>query len=114
MLNKTGGTNIWDEHLFQEFRGYVNAKAENPLMLPFTTTKDSIDTSSDVYKFILHKMIEALQDSNKSFKNSKEVNIQYRKPVEEVEWLKKRLNVTSAKDVGIKTYEIYLEKNNTK
>lgn len=109
-LNKIGETNVWDEHLFQEFRGYVNAKAENPLMLPFTTTKDSIDTSSDIYKFILHKMIEALQESNKSFKNTKEVNIQYKKPVEEVERLKKHLNVASAKDVGIKTYDTYLEK----
>ena len=114
MPNKTGERNIWDKHLFQEFRGYVNAKAENPLLLPFTTTKDNIDTSSEAYRFMLNKMIEALQESSKFFKKSKEVNIQYRKPVEEVEQLKKRLNVTSAKDVGIKTYDIYLEKNNIK
>lgn len=114
ILNKEGQINAWDEHLFQEFRGYVNVKAENPLILPFTTTKDNIDTSSEVYGFILHKMIEALQESNKSFKQIKEVNIQYRKPIAEVERLKKSLKVTSAKDVGIKTYEMYLEKNHIK
>lgn len=114
MLNKAGERNVWDEHLFQEFRGYVNAKAENPLLLPFTTTKDSIDTSSEAYRFMLNKMIEAQQESCKFFKKGKEVNIQYRKPVEEVEQLKKQLKVTSAKDVGAKTYDIYLENNSIK
>ncbi|MDA3731456.1 ATP-binding protein [Niameybacter massiliensis] len=114
MLNKVGKTNVWDDHLFQEFRGYVNAKAENLLMLPVTTTKDDIDTSSEVYGFILNKMIEALHESSESFTKTKEVYIQYRKPVEEVERLKKHLNVESAKEVGIKTYDTYLENNHIK
>lgn len=114
VVNKAGEKNTWDDHIFQEFRGYVNAKAENSLLLPFTTTKDNIDTNSEIYHFMLNKMVEALQESTETFKENKAVSIQYRKPIEEVERLKKYLNVTSAKDVGIKTYEAYLEENNIK
>lgn len=112
VVNKAGEKTIWDDQIFQEFRGYINAKAKESLLLPFTTTKDSLDTNSEIYRFMLNKMIEALRESNKTFKENKRVNIQYKKAVEEVERLKKNLNVATAKDVGIKTYEVYVEENN--
>lgn len=94
---------------FYKFRGYVYAKASNPMSLPFTTTKDGVDKDSKQYEFILRKMIEGVQSSRDKFKENDIVNIQYKKPRDEVEMLKKYFNVKTAKKVGVRIYNEYLE-----
>ena len=94
---------------FYKFRGYVYAKSENPLVLPYTTTKDGIDKDTEEYMFILYKIMEASQKCRESFKENDVVNIQYKKPRDEVEMLEERFKVTTAKAVGIRTYDEYLK-----
>ena len=70
------------------------------------------DTRAELKKLIALTNQAATMSTGKAqaefFKNEVVPTMEaLRKPVDEFEWLKKRLSVASVKDVGIKTYEIY-------
>lgn len=44
------------------FRGVVFLNAEDPILLPLTTTKKGVDTSSEIYRFVLALMKEGMQN----------------------------------------------------
>ncbi|MET3501647.1 hypothetical protein ABIC45_003259 [Mucilaginibacter rubeus] len=46
---------------FQRFRGFVFFEADNASLLPWNTTKNSMDMDSPRYKFIRQKMIEMMK-----------------------------------------------------
>lgn len=101
----------WDAQTFTGFMGYVTIKAKDTVSLPFTTTKE-INKDDDTYRFILTKMINATKECKGKFNTAGVISIQYKKKIEEVELLKKCLQVTSASKVGIKTFDHYLEEVN--
>lgn len=108
--NKEGKKINWDDQVFGKFRGSIFAETDNPLLLPFTTTKEGIDKDTEVYHFIVNKMLEAIQECTGEFTERNVINIQYAKPADEVELLKKHFNVSTARGVGINTYDEYFKK----
>lgn len=94
---------------FYTFRGHVYLECRNPLLLPFNTTKDGIDTNSIIYKKMVKYMNENFQKSLPSFAEDEYTNIVYKKPTKEIKMLENFLNVRSASQVGVKTYEKYLD-----
>jgi hypothetical protein len=46
---------------FRRFRGYVFMHSENASLLPWNTTKTSVDANSPVYRRVLREMIAAMQ-----------------------------------------------------
>ena len=46
---------------FAMFRGVVFLNADDPILLPLTTTKKGVDTSAEIYRFVLALMKEGMQ-----------------------------------------------------
>ena len=83
-------------------------------MLPFTTTKEGLDTSNPIYEELKLYMVKILKESLPKISSKDLATIRYEKPRNEVEMLKEHLNVKYAKNVGEKTYEEYLKKKKIK
>ena len=109
-VHKSGKQTLWEENLFDESRGRVSARAKNPLDLPYTTTKDGINQDHKIYDEIVELMISATYECKKKFQPSGTKIISYSKPVDEIEMLKKKLQVKYNREVGIITYDEYLKK----
>jgi hypothetical protein len=145
--------------IYAYFRGYVFFDSDDAELLPWTTTKTSIDTDSSLYKLVKQEMMsiinpilvflkqldterdqfekEEIEENlqKKSVDTAKAISyqeiqkqsifsapksvqkvkrprtgrIQYIKPVEEIEKMKKILKVYTAKAVGEKTYEYFVK-----
>ncbi|WP_211144280.1 ATP-binding protein [Clostridium aciditolerans] len=102
------------EERFSSFRGYVDLKDTKFRMLPFNTTKNSVNTDSEEYEKILDYMVEAMNKSMQHFRDLGLRCISYKRPVEQVTKLMKLLDFKYAKDVGEYTYDQYIKHNNIK
>lgn len=103
--------NIVFNEQYYGFRGDLNLNEKSQYSLPFTTTKDGLDRSHENYEKILEILVKAMKAVKINFEKPDEVNISYKRPRTEVEILKVEFNVNSAKAVGEKTYDIYIEKS---
>ena len=149
-------TNPQYHNNFARYRGFVFFEADKPSLLPWTTTKTSVDVDSPVYRAVRLRMTVMMRPvidflykvANEktgrsetddlplelAIKQAKSVpltevhlqpkfvsprpltvqeppntgRIQYSKPTEEIERVKKALKVKSLKDVGEKTFEYFL------
>lgn len=108
------GWDISDDANYYVLRGYVHAKAKSEGVLPFNTTKEGLDTSNPIYKELKKYMRNALEESLLKISNKDLAIIKYERPRNEVEKVKKVLNVKTNKKIGEITYEDYLKKNNIK
>lgn len=108
------GWDISDDAKYYVLRGYVHAKAKVEGVLPFNTTKEGLDTSNPIYKEIKNYMRNALEESLPKISNNDFATIKYERPRNEVEKVKKILNVKTYKKIGEVTYDEYLKKNNIK
>lgn len=133
------------------FLGVVRFDADDPRLLPWTTTKRNVDASSDVYRRALAVMGECTKEfvdytnkrkgeiprvkavelaaASKSITNvgvqprmtlpkltkKKTRRIQYDKPISEIEAVAKALKMRylSLKDVGIKTFDYFRDREVT-
>lgn len=108
------GWNIGGEEQYYGIRGYVYIRAKQEGILPFTTTKEGLDTSNTVYKEVKVYMIQILKKSLGKGLGRNVTMIKYEKPREEVEKMKQYLKVKHAKNIGEKTYEEYVRKHKIK
>lgn len=92
------------------FRGYLALNELKQGSLPFTTTKEGLDKNHESYDKLLDTLLDAMKKVKDKFEKPDEVNISYKKPRAEVEFLKAQLDVNTAKAVGVKTYDLYIEK----
>lgn len=140
------------------FRGFVFFEASNPELLPWNTTKTSVDSSSPLYIYALPKMREATLQIIKDCHNvieglvpeevEKELfsekhlmslntttlqtltkksqpfqidmpsmkkmepmaNITFAKPIKDIKIMQKQMGVRTNKDVGIRAFDYYFEK----
>lgn len=106
------GWDIGAEEQYHVIRGYVYAKAKRTGALPFTTTKDGLDTSNPTYAELKSLMIKALDESLPKLSNGDYATISYKRPRKDVEGLKKMFKVRYYKNVGEKTYDEYIKQNN--
>ncbi|WML33430.1 ATP-binding protein [Clostridium sp. OS1-26] len=102
------------EERFSSFRGYVDLIDTKARMLPFNTTKNSVNKDSEEYEKILDYMVEAMNKSIPHFRDLGLKCISYKRPVEQVTKLMKLLDLKYAKDVGEYTYDQYIKNNNIK
>lgn len=104
------GWNIGSEEQYYGIRGYVHAKSKKEGVLPFTTTKEGLDTSNPIYEELKFYMIKILKEALPKISSKDLTTIRYDKPRDEVEKLKEYLKVKYAKNVGEKTYEEYIKR----
>lgn len=106
------GWDIGSEEQYHVIRGYVYAKAKRTGALPFTTTKEGLDTSNPTYVELKSLMAKALDESLTKLSNGDFATISYKRPRKDVESLKKVFKVRYYKNVGEKTYDEYIKQNN--
>ncbi|MGH4121851.1 MAG: ATP-binding protein [Clostridium sp.] len=112
---REGFSSPFFEEKFNCFRGFVYVKGKNKnTKLPFTTTKNGLDTSTQSYLELKGFIVEVMTKALPKFDDDDLVNIRYRKSKEEVEKLKRILKVKYAKSVGEKTYDEYIRINKIK
>ncbi|NFE72846.1 hypothetical protein FDC27_06865 [Clostridium botulinum] len=106
--DKTSLSN-WEETVkdsnynYEKFVGFVYINGDDVSKLPLNTTRDGIDTNNEIYKVIQNRINTAIKNTRKYF-ISTERSIEYKKPVNEIEDLKRKLNKKSNADVGRETF----------
>ncbi len=139
---------------FAKFRGYAFLDCRDASLLPWNTTKTSIDVENPAYRRLLGRMVDATRpvidflnalDGENDFDEqdrdlsvsvakaafrsveslterpafvyrppakarTKNVTISYKKPPDEVTKMKEALEVTSNRDVGIRTFDLTWER----
>ncbi|KGK86557.1 ATP-binding protein [Clostridium sp. HMP27] len=91
-------------HSYENFVGEVFIEGENIKKLPIWSTKDGIDINSETYEKVLNRMYNLVDKYRAPF-IKQEVSIQYEKPSDQVQVLKEYFDVTTAKDVGKRSFE---------
>jgi hypothetical protein len=94
---------------FNSFRGYVYLKSKDTYKLPFNTTKDGVDENSTIYKKIRKYMMKTLNENLGEIVEKDLRFVSYQKPIKDIDLLKSELKVSSAKQVGIKTFDSYID-----